>query len=254
MTESQRSYLDKKLGSVADEAVEDSLKAVNIAEGQVILAGQVGNSRAYLIYNDAVFEVMKAVLPRLARVAFHVSNGHSSEVADVLDAAATKMVATITKSLEKRFRQAARAFDDSPLDQLTQKLMQMKDQVIEDFRHGMDGDVPMAKEKGGTTYNVTQTNSPGAQLALGDNNVQKIRQQSARLMSALDELLASAGLKKLDGDKAELVRTLADLVRAELQKPTADVPKVKSWVERLSEIVQAGGLIDDAAKLVGSNP
>jgi hypothetical protein len=62
---------------MAAEAVADSLKAVNIAQGQVTLAGQIGNSRAYLIYNDAVFEVMKAALPRMASVVFHVSNGRS---------------------------------------------------------------------------------------------------------------------------------------------------------------------------------
>jgi hypothetical protein len=253
MTDSQRSYLDRKLGSMADEAVEDSLKAVNIAQGQVTLAGQLGNSRAYLIYNDAVFEVLKAVLPRMARVAFHASSGHSDDVANVLDAAATKMIGAITESLDNRFRQAARAFGESPLvDQLRENLTRMKDQVVEDFRHGMDGDAPLAKQPPGTTVNVTQTNSPGAQLALGDNNVQTIQLQSAVLVRALDELLASGGLNNLDGDKSDVVRTLADLVRAELQKPTADVPKVRSWMERIGEVMQAAGLVVEVAKLAGA--
>jgi hypothetical protein len=250
--ESKRAYLEKKLASTAAEVVEDSLRAVIVAQGEATKAGALGNSRAYLIYNDAVFEVMKAVLPRMARMVYHATEGASEAAANLLDAAASKMVADIAEALDKKFRQAAKAYGDSPLvDQLTAKLTRAKDQVVEDFKHGMDGDVPLTKQQTGNVY-VTQTNSPAGQIAVGNQNIQSIQQQSSAFIKTIEDVLASDGFKELNNDKAEVVRTLADLVREELQKPSADKSKVKSWIERMGTLIQAGGLVAEGAKILGA--
>jgi hypothetical protein len=249
MTDSLRTYLNNKLGSIAAQAIEDSLKAVSIAQGKATLADALGGPQAYLSYNEAVAEVMKTALPRMARLAFHASGCHTDEVASLLDAVATKMVAGITEALNKKFSQAARAFGERPLvGQLTEELTRMKGQLVDDFRHGLDGDAPLATQKPGNTYNVTQANSPGAQLAVGDHNQQNMQVQSTALVSALDELMTSA-LERLNSSNADEVRRLADLVRVELQKPVADVSSVKSWTDRIGEIIAGAGLVVEAGKL-----
>jgi hypothetical protein len=99
---------------------------------------------------------------------------------------------------------------------------------------------------------VTQVNSPASQIAVGDRNIQSIQQQSTSLIKTIEDVLSSDGLNKLSRDQADFARTLAELVRGEIQKSVGDVPKIKCWVERLTEIVKGAGLMSEAAKLTGA--
>jgi len=70
-----------------------------------------------------------------------------------------------------------------------------------DFKHGMDGDVPLTKQQPATLCELKQIAQQSD--CSRNQNVQSIQQQSALFIKTIDDVLSSEAFKGLNTDKAE---------------------------------------------------
>jgi hypothetical protein len=237
-------YLERALGRMTDQAIESAKLAVAKVRREATLTNNLNSSRVYLEYNNEMISVFKDVLRTMAAFAYNATGGHSPETAACLEKSGEHFVSEMTQWAATNASNA-RAFgpQDPLLDNLTNSLNEAKDAAVDDFIHGMLGGTPLKKDP---LVNVVSniTNSPGAvqQTALGNHNRQSVQQQSATVLRAIDDLLASEEFKNLGDQERTRVQDVADVLRDEMAKPGADPSKVRRWAQTLFGLAKEFGM------------
>jgi len=212
-------------------------------------ANAFGGSRMYIMYDQAVGDVLVGYLNRMASVAFEVAGGVTSDATQLFEESATKFVGDVTAWLNGIYGEQS-AFGDvgaSP-SKLHSTLSTIVRDAVDDFRNGMVGDTPLKKPSSVNVIN-TISNSPGVavQNVVGDSNKLSLEQHSSTVLGALDGLLESDEFKKLSEDDKDSLRDHVDVLRVELGKANADLPKVRRWAGSILRLAREFGMHAAAA-------
>jgi hypothetical protein len=235
-------YIARRLARIAEDAVTDAQIAVTKITADAAGKGALGNSRVYILYDEAVGKELKKALRAMAFSAFNASGSTAESIAQLVKAAASEFVENVAGWLQKKYKStAAFGYTGPSVSTLKEQLNEMIDAVVDDFRHGMIGE---EKLKPDPVYNVV-TNVTGSshvviQNAIGENNRQSVEQQS--LLAELDKLLASREFKDLGEADRNAVEDMVDALRAEVTKADAKPEKVARWGERLIAVLKQFGL------------
>lgn len=116
-------------------------------------------------------------------------------------------------------------------------LNRRKEQLIDDFRFGMLGNVRMKDDPLVSIIN-SQTNSPGAtqQVGVGTFSQSAFIQQHEPLIAAIDAAIVSPEFANLNESDKQGFCDVADIVKEEARKETPDVGKLKRWADRLVSV------------------
>jgi hypothetical protein len=72
-----KDYTERRLERMTKDALLEAQKAVNNVQSEAATRGAIGNSRVYLLYDEAVGNILEAALSRMAEAAFRASGGTS---------------------------------------------------------------------------------------------------------------------------------------------------------------------------------
>jgi hypothetical protein len=132
----------------------------------------------------------------------------------------------------------------NPIIQQTRDMLAAKrDQLLDDFAHGMMGSTKLAKDPVISVIN-NQTNSPGAvqQVGLGSFSQSAFTQQQNALVRVIDDALASKEYAAIAQPQKEAFKDIADALKDEATKPKPDAGKLKRWGSRLVDFAKEVGL------------
>jgi hypothetical protein len=114
--------------------------------------------------------------------------------------------------------------------------------AIDDFRFGISGGRKLSKDPVVSVISSI-SNSPGATLQSGIGNVQRAVTASGSnaLRLAVSEFLNSQEVQNLSPDNKQSVTDVAEVLTAELDKPSPDPSKLQRWGKRLLDIAERLG-------------
>jgi hypothetical protein len=97
-------YLERRLERSGSEALVNAQVAVNHVQSEAAKMGALGGSRVYLLYDEAVGNVLAEALQHMAVIAFRVSSGTSAATSQLLEKVGYKFVDDITDWLHTRYK------------------------------------------------------------------------------------------------------------------------------------------------------
>jgi hypothetical protein len=221
-------YVERRLDRMVEDAVMEAYKAVNQVQSEAALKGALGNSRVYLLYDEAVGKVLQEALPRMAVAAFRASGGTSD--AATLEKAGLEFVDKVTLWLQKRYKNdAAFGYTGPPISSLKTTLCKIVHDAVDDFRHGMVGEEKLKQDPVvSIVTNIVNSDNTIIQNAVGQNNRQSAQQQS--LLSALDKLVKSEELNRCASKTVWLFKTSSTLSATRLRSRTLTSPRLQGGV------------------------
>lgn len=247
-------YIASRLRRMADEALLKAQKATLRVGGEATLHGAYGGSRMHIHVHETIVSTLKEAMVQMATFTYTALGETSVKAGVALEGAGFKFVDEAVQWLRNKYEsKTTKAFGGylgPSLPELEQRLRDVVQNAVEDFRHGIAGEAALKKDP---LVNIVSkiANSPGAvvQTALGDNNEQTVQQRASGILQAIDEMLASEEFKSLDGPKGSAIEDAVDVVRGEIKKPDADQSKITRWTRRLLEMTKEFGMHVAAAAL-----
>ena len=242
------SYLDQRLLSIGEEG----LKAAQVAVNKIMSAhaGQLGNSRIWFLYDEAIQQEFEKALNKAAELVSQITGSAAPQYAGHLDKLASGLTDQIIEWREQR-RKAASAFSEGGLleahiARLREALGKARANIVGDFRFGMVGGKQMASspvQNAVTIQNVRDSIINIVQTGHLTGQYQEFARQLA-------DVLKSAEVEQLPTDAKEEVAVLADTVKDELDKtPSPDGGKVLRRVTLLGKALGRFGANTASAKI-----
>ena len=245
-------YLGRTLNARAADTALEIAQIVREVMNRLASKGQTGASVKH-IDTEAMGLLTKKVNDA-CQFAFSLTGGVSPEVLEQVTYFAGRVekiisdeVLPVAVRLGIRSDQAARV-NTTFLSQLRSR----KEQLLDDFSHGMQGSERLKKDPLVSVIN-SQTNSPGAiqQVGIGDNFSQTaFTKTHNELVTAIDRALASPEFTQLNQDQKEAFSDTAAIVKEEAVKPQPDVGKLKRWGTRLVDLSKDLGMKVAAGEIV----
>jgi hypothetical protein len=229
-----QAYLDQRLASIAEEG----LKAAQVAVNRIMSewAGQLGNSRIWLVYDREIQREFEKALNKAAGLVSQIAGSAAPQYAEHLDKLASELADQIIVWREQR-RNAASAFNEGGLLEahilrLREALGKARANIVGDFRFGVVEGKQMASsplQNVVTIQNVSDSIINIVQTGHLSGKYQEFARQLA-------DILKSAEVEQLPSDEKEEVAVLADTVKDELGKvPSPDGGKVLRRVTLLGK-------------------
>jgi hypothetical protein len=236
-------YLGRNLNQRAADVAPIINLAVESVMRKAAAAGRLGSGNTLHEFMTESLRVFMEEVQKGLQFAFNLTENNGRENVEALKYFAGRVeAAVIQKIVESSSRlgiaepTAARQVTD-----IRAALAEKKERMIDDFAHGMMGEGRLKKD---SVVNVVQTNSPGAvqQVGIGQFSQTAFVQNHQPLIAAIDAALSSREFEALsDQDKVGL-RDIADIVKAEADKPKPDAGKLKRWGDRLVALTGDLGL------------
>jgi len=185
----------------------------------------------------------------LARFLHEAAGRATDETAALLSEGSENLARRIVDDVTQQY--AHEASMQAMVDELREKFTEVRETFVDEFRHGMLGDSPLAKDPIVRVFSNV-SNSPGAVVQTGGvgNLHQTVSQHIAQFNAAMEGLTSSPEFTGLDPADQQAVKDVADIIREELTKPTPDQSKVRRWGERLVGLAKEFGLHVAAGGLV----
>jgi len=236
-------YIRRRLQRMMNEGLLEVRAAIEKTDAQSVRSGASGEI-VHGWLQEAVGKVFKAALIRMSTLTFEASDRViSAEGAQAIESAGLELVSNVTSVLDEKYRNQGYKSPPPVVSKLEAALRESVRHAVDDFQHGMAGDVPLKRDPlVSVISNITNSPNAIAQTAVGDHNQQSVQQQVSAIWQAIDDMLASDEFKRLDGDRRDAVQDTADAMRDEIAKPSADMSKVRRWANRLLELVREFGM------------
>jgi hypothetical protein len=176
---------------------------------------------------------------------YSLTDRHDTEVGAHLNFSADQLSAAIGELAAKRARNAgsvAKMIQDRVAD-LTGQIQSKKNDLLDDFIHGMLGSERMKKDPL-VSVTATQQNSPGAvqQLGIGSNKQTATVENYRSIIDAVDSIINSGEYRALPEDKKVEFKDIADVLKEEAAKQSPDAGKLRRWAEKLKGTAQDLGM------------
>jgi len=239
MTEDDN-YLERALGRLIDDGLNDARRAVNTVVADAAGRGALGNSRVFLLCDEAVAKAFDTALAKMAALAFDLDGPTAAEKCQLLENAGKRLMDNIVSHLRKQFA-GNTSYAVPSVDRLQKSLNVKLERLIDDFSHGVLGGAVVKKDPVAHVIgNII--NSPHAVQQIGDNNQQVVHQHATTINQAIDKLLDSDEYRQLRPEEQIALRDTADVLRGEINSATPDVGKVRRWTERLGSLAKQLGM------------
>jgi hypothetical protein len=239
-------YLGRNLNGRTLKAVQDFELEVSRITRQAAVAGALHGSRTFIELWSAGVAVLEREVKDAIQFTYNVTGENTGEVYNQVAFCSKQMVDRIMQGVRQRAGENDRAFGGGYAeigDRMLNAMNETRDRLLDDFKHGMTGSQKLKKDP---VVNIVanQTGSPGAtqQVGVGEFSQSAFLQNHQPLIDEINKALASNEFAALKPDEQEGLRDIADIVKAEAEKPTPDVGKLKRWGERLVELFQDVGL------------
>lgn len=229
-----QTYLDQRLPSIAEEG----LKAAQVAVNKImsVWAGQLGNSRIWFLYDEAIQREFEEALNKAAGLVSQMAGSAAPQYAGHLDKLASELANQIIEWREQR-RKAASAFGEGGLleahiSRLRDALGKARANIVGDFRFGVVEGKQMASnpvQNVVTIQNVSDSIINVVQTGHLTGKYEDIARQLA-------DILKSAEVEHLSTEEKEEVAALAEIVKDEFGKaPSPDQGKLRRSVTLLGK-------------------
>jgi hypothetical protein len=242
------SYLDQRLLSIAEEG----LKAAKVAVTKImsVCAGQLGNSRIWFLYDEAIQREFENALNKAAGLVSQMAGSAAPQYAGHLDKLASELADQIIEWREQG-RKTASAFGQEGLEahiaRLRDALGKARANIVGDFRFGVVEGKQMASspvQNVVTIQNVSDSIINIVQTGHLTGKYKDVAQQLA-------DILKSAEVEQLPTKAKEEVAALADIVKDELGKaPSPDQGKVLRGIKLLGNALGRFGA-NTASAIIG---
>lgn len=236
-------YLGRNLNQRAADVVPVINAAIETAMRQAAAAGRLASGNTLHEFTKESMRVFTEEVQKGCQFAFNLTESSSLKIVEPLRYFAGRVETIVMDKVIDGGNRLGIA-EPTVARQVTNirvALAEKKQRIIDDFAHGMMGENRLKKD---SVVNVVQTNSPGAvqQVGIGQFSQTAFVQNHQPLIAAIDAALSSPEFVALkDEDKVGL-RDIADIVKAEAQKPTPDAGKLRRWGDRLVAITSDVGL------------
>ena len=226
------SYLDQRLHSIAEEGLKAAKVAVNKIKSE--FAGQLGNSRIWFLYDEAILREFENALNKAAGLVSQIAGSAASQYAGHLDKLAADLADQILEWREEG-REAASAFAEgghleAHITRLRNGLGKARANIVGDFGFGVVEGKQMASspvQNTVTIQNVSDSIINIVQTGHLTSKYKDIAQQVA-------DVLKSTEVERLPTEAKVEVAALADIVKDELGKvPSPDQGKVLRGIKLL---------------------
>jgi hypothetical protein len=247
-------YLGRSLNTRSYAAAE----AFGIAKSTIMATaaahGALGSGRTLLQFQEKALSIFTEKANGAAQFTYNLTETNDGEVAKQLDYCMSRMVEMISASVSEGSGRLGigGAIPATQANKTKDLLVEKKNQLMDDFTHGMMGSEKLKKDPLLNVINH-QTNSPGAiqQVGIGDNFSQTaFTQNHNELVTAIDRALVSTEFTQLKQDQKDAFTDTAVVVKEEASKPTPDVGKLKRWGGRLVDLSKDIGMKVAAAEIV----
>jgi transcription antitermination factor NusA-like protein len=243
-----QTYLDQRLLSIAEEA----LKAAKVGVNKIMSAhaGQLGNSRVWFLYDEAIQREFENALNKAAGLVSQIAGSAAPQHAGHLDKLASELVDQIIEWREQG-RKAASAFRQEDLvvahiARLREALGKARANIVGDFRFGIVEGKQMASnpvQNVVTIQNVRDSIINVVQTGHLSGKYEDVARQLA-------DILKSAEVEQLPTEAKDEVAALADIVKDELSKaPSPDQGKVLRGIKLLGNALGRLGANTAAATI-----
>jgi hypothetical protein len=230
-------YLGRRLNTRSYEALEAFRLAVAGITRQAAATGNLNSSRTQLMVGEAAVDTFTKHGLEAAQFTYNWTEDHGFEVTNALKYCMGRMVDMFGQEMDTVFENSG---DPGILNKAKDRLAQKKEELGDDYFHGMMGNERMKKDP---TMNVVQNNSPGAVQQIGSNFDQSAFNQTHHsLLQAIDQALASPEFAALGPEAQAEVRDHADVVKLEAKKAEPDAGKLKRWGDKLVKVSADVGL------------
>jgi|GEM_PF-2835827 len=233
-------YLGRGLNTRTYASVEAYKLAASKIKREATLHGAQGSSRVLVAFGEAAIEEFTKEALEAAQFAFNVMDHNGEEVSKPLEYALGRMVDMIGNALGGENGSPDHA---SITNKAKAQLKAKKEQILDDFVHGIMGSHKLKKDSVISVVN-NQTNSPGStqQVGFGNFSQTAFTQQQHALVRAIDAALASQEYAALGPPQKEAFKDIADTLKDEAAKPAPDSGKLKRWGSRLVDLANEIGL------------
>ncbi|WP_398476636.1 hypothetical protein [Tardiphaga sp.] len=239
-------YVGRNLNSRTISAVQKFQVEVSRVQREAAAAGALHSSRTFMNFWEAGIRLLDEEVKSAMEFAFNATGRHTGEVYEQVAFCANQMAVRMIQEVKNRAATNESTFGggySEIVDRMQVAMHEKKDQVLDDFQHGMMGSERLKRDPLVSVVN-NQTNSPGAvqQVGTGNFNQTAFNQNHQSLVTEIDKALASPEFKDLAQDQKDAFRDVADVVRVEAEKPVPDEGKLKRWGKRLVDISSDIGL------------
>jgi hypothetical protein len=239
-------YLGRNLDGRTKKAVEDFELEVSRVMRQAAAAGALNSSRTFIEFWNAGVAVLERELNDAIQFAYNATGENTGKVYDQVALCSKQMLERIMQDVRKRAAVNDSAFGGGYaeiVDRMLSAMNEKRDRLLEDFKHGMMGSQKLRKDPV-VSIVAKQTGSPGSiqQVGVGKFSQSAFIQNHQPLIDEINKVLASDEFTALKPAEQEGVRDIADIVKAEAEKPEPDVGKLKRWGGRLVDLTADVGL------------
>src|SRR5262245_57098693 len=245
-------YIKRNLSGRTVKAVDDFKKEVVRVMSEATLAGALHGSRTFINYWQAALLVFERKLNSAFQFAYNASGKHTGEIYDELAQTAQQMLDGMVGHVREKAGANDRAFGggySEIVDRMLVAMDQKRDQLLDDFKHGVMGDEKLKKDPV-VSIVANQTGSPGAvqQIGVGDFSQSAFVQNHRSLVEAVEKALKSPEFAQLEQEQKDGFKDVADALLDEAKKTAPDPGKLKRWGMRAVDLAKELGLHVAAAE------
>ena len=241
----QLGYLGRSLNTRAQDVAAKCELALERMMREANAAGRLASGYTLNAFKTICLEQMTEAFSEAATFAFNLTESNGPDVLEPLRFFAGRIEKNITDAVTSRGLQTGIAEETvaRQLSDIKDDLRTRKEQLVDDFEHGMQGNSRLKKDPLVSVI-ANQTGSPGAiqQIGVGTFSQNAFAQQHAPLIAAIDDALKSAEYLNLEPKTQQGFEDVADIVREEASKQTPNVGKLQRWSTRLLELAQKSGM------------
>jgi hypothetical protein len=232
----KQAYLGRSLNQRGYDAAELAGAAMQVAMRQNNAVGRLASGSTLLALRSESLRVFNEEFDKAAQFAFNLMESNAEEVIKQLAYFAQRMVDLIMDQVRTcgMGTGIAEATVAQEVNKVRTALEGRRDRLIDDFSHGMMGDMRLKKDPVVSVIN-SQTNSPGGvqQIGVGTFSQTAFARNHQPLIAAIDAALVSDEFERLEINRKQGFRHIADVVKEEAAKPQPDPGKLKTCSDHL---------------------
>jgi hypothetical protein len=216
-------YLGRSLNQRAYDAAKAADTAFNTVMRQAAAAGRLASGNTLAAFHKDSERVFNEEFGRAAQFAFNLTENNGEDVIKPLTYFAGRVVNLIMEKVTLCGKRTGIQEDTvaRELHNIRETLISQRDRSLDDFVHGMIGDVRLKKETSISVVN-NQTNSPGAiqQAGVGNFSQAAFTQQHHALIAAIDKAMVSEEFAALKQEEKDELADVAEALKTEAAKAT----------------------------------
>jgi hypothetical protein len=228
-------YLGRSLDNRLPDVHEAVTREVKGLQNKHAAAGRLKSGATLIAFEDIATTLLKSTIADASKFTFEFTEGHEPGALAYLKNFADRVQQIIMAEIsEKAERLGLGAVTTNHLEKVRGKLDRLKQQILDDFSHGMQGSERLKRDAVVNAV-INQSNSPGAvaQVGAGTFSQSAFTQQQHQLIEVIHQAINSAEFAALNPEQQQGFRDIADVVKAEASTAKPDIGKLQRWGKTL---------------------